>query len=68
MALKVIKTIWFTYSNKCIGMVKARDEVTKEIKFYVGVGYGLSEKDDIKHIIEHGAKFHKDHICDFLTS
>lgn len=48
---------WFSHINSTIGVVRMRDEITNELKFYIGNGHGLSEEDDYLEILAWGAKF-----------
>ena len=50
---------WYNTGNgDLIGIVECTDPITKEIKYYIGIGEGDSEEQDIKEIKEWGAKFY----------
>ena len=55
--MRHIRTIWF---NGTIGVVKAKDEITGEIKCYIGTGLGQSVEDDTRHIMQRGSKITKE--------
>lgn len=55
--MKILNTIWFS-GLKCVGIVLCVDEITREHKAYIGVGEGISEEADIRHIAEHGSPVH----------
>lgn len=42
--------------NKQVGIVKV--DTGYEIKFYIGLGNGLDEQEDIKMILERGCRFY----------
>lgn len=55
--MEIIKANWYTtMSKKCTGIIKARDILTNEIHYYIGVGDGESEEADIAKIIAYGTK------------
>lgn len=51
--LEVMATKWY---NK-LGIIKAKDKITNEIKIYIGEGWGFDEKQDIQHILAWGTKY-----------
>lgn len=53
---EVLDAKWF----QKLGVIKTKDTTTNEIKFYIGEGYGVSEEEDIKHIIDWGTKYTPD--------
>lgn len=56
--MEVIKANWYTTcSEKCAGIIKARDVLTDEIHYYIGVGDGKSEEADIAKVLAYGTKF-----------
>lgn len=58
MSSTIIDTIWYTtHLGKLIGIVKCEDDVTKEIKYYIGDGAGVDEKTDAEFIHQFGDKF-----------
>lgn len=60
-------TMWFNAMNSpIIGIVKCVDTITNEEKIYIGTGSGLSEDDDITHIIGYGCKVTKQYLINFL--
>ena len=50
---KVIGDIWF----QKFGIIKTKDLITGETKFYLGLGSGNNVEVDIAHIIDYGAKY-----------
>jgi hypothetical protein len=49
-------TVWFTTSRgDCIGIILAKDEVTKKKKAYIGAGDGESEEEDVQIIKDWGS-------------
>lgn len=46
---------WYN-GHSCVGIVYAHDEYDGP-KFYIGVGIGLDEDADVRHILAWGAKF-----------
>lgn len=67
--MKILDSIWFTPfgSTGCIGIVIGEDEVTNEIKTYIGNSGGVDMEFDIRQIARNGAKLHIDNVIDFLT-
>jgi hypothetical protein len=57
--MKIIASYWFTgfMSSFPIGIVLAEDEITGELKAYIGEGQGRSEENDACNILEYGSKF-----------
>lgn len=54
---KIVNKTWLTANRGIvIGIIKCYDEITKETKFYVGVGDGFNEEIDTESIHKHGAK------------
>lgn len=71
--MKVLNVMWLHQINNStpIGLVKAEDPTTKEIKFYIGTGIGLPnvpEKADIDLILKWGSKFKPEVITKFLKN
>lgn len=66
--LKPINTIWFSplCTTQCIGIIKAKDSESGEIKFYIGIGSGNTEEVDTQIVLARGARFSLP--PDFLTS
>lgn len=54
--LTIIKKEWFPTSTGLIGIIIAQDNITEETKYYMGVGVGINEQDDVKTILERGTK------------
>jgi len=52
---KVITATWRT-GKDCIGIVATFDEITKEIKFYIGLAEGNDPEIDAENIAKYGAK------------
>lgn len=43
--MKVLDVLWIgNYGINIVGIIKAQDVITKEIKFYIGTGKGESEE------------------------
>lgn len=56
--MKVLKVFWFgNFGVNILGIIKAQDNITKEIKFYIGTGKGESEETDIEIILAGGQKY-----------
>ena len=57
-SLTVLSTKWFSQldTTQIIGIIKAQDNITGEIFFYIGVTNGEDEKNDIIRILEYGHK------------
>lgn len=54
---------WFTpMSGETIGIVKTKNRITGEIKFRIGVGSGIVERDDVEYIKDWGAQFIPEYI------
>lgn len=50
---QLLDAIWYNF----LGVIKTKDTITNETKFYIGLGLGISEEEDIKHIIDYGTKY-----------
>jgi len=57
MSIKTAGVAWFTTSTEHFGIVVALDEITNQLKAYIGVVPGGDEEDDIELIKAYGAKF-----------
>lgn len=73
---KIIDSLWFNvntfqYLNKgeikVIGIIKAKDTITKEYKCYIGVGKGENIKDDETLILATGTYFSPKEFDDIKT-
>ena len=64
--MKALGVQWFASRRTVIGLVKAKDEVTDEIKFYLGTAVGADEEDDIRLIMEQGSKIISKDLIKFL--
>lgn len=51
--LEILNTIWYGK----LGIIKARDKTTNEIKIYIGEGEGEDERTDIYKIVSFGTKY-----------
>ena len=51
--LEILDALWYGK----LGIIKARDKVTNEIKIYIGEGDGLDIQTDIYHIVSFGTKY-----------
>jgi hypothetical protein len=63
--LKIIDVIWCNFN---IGIVKCLDEITNETKFYIGVGKGYDEGEDISDIMDWGTKLSPEHLKSFIDN
>ena len=57
--IKVLDAWWytpFTTEIPVIGIVKVKTE--REVKFYIGTGYGHDEEEDIERILKYGDRFY----------
>lgn len=61
--MKHIRTFWF---NGAIGIVKGRDDVTNELKWYIGVGYGVDKDFDEHKVITRGSPITKETLMELL--
>ena len=68
--IKLIDTVWFTnpYEMNVMGIVKGYDKITKEYNYYVGLGRGLSEEEDIKDILGWGTKYTEEQFKGFYET
>ena len=53
MSREVVRVWWFND----VGIVKVKDTVIDEYRFYIGKCEGVSEKYDIQHIMDWGYQF-----------
>ncbi len=60
MKILLIKTLWFTNSKGCIGIVLGEDSVTGEKKGYISQCRGDNERQDTHDITRNGSKFTKE--------
>lgn len=51
--LEVMATKWYGK----VGIIKAKDKITNEIKIYIGEGWGLDEQQDIQNVLAWGTKY-----------
>lgn len=66
--MTILNVKWLT-NRKTLGFVKAQDNVTGEIKYYIGVANGLDEDQDAKDIVNWGTKFqNKEAFDNYLDS
>lgn len=54
-------------SGMQMGIIKAQDQITGEVKFYIGTGTGMNEKIDRQMIIDWGSKVDPKTMIDFFT-
>lgn len=67
--MKVLDVLWIgNYGINIVGIIKAQDVITKEIKFYVGTGKGESEEADIAIILAGGQKYSKENFQGFFRN
>ena len=57
---KVTDYWFFNTFDETVGIVKVRDEITGEDRFYIGVADGIDEQRDIENIKSFGAPFFPD--------
>lgn len=74
--IEILDSIWFTPARyqplesgniACIGIVKTKDTITKEIKSYIGYGMGKDVNFDEDYIIASGAKLKKEWLGDIIN-
>lgn len=65
--MKVIDSIWYTQmgSTDTIGIVSGLDEITGQVKTYIGTARGISQQNDAQHILKTGAKINSIDITNF---
>jgi len=63
--MKALEVQWFSGTDN-IGIVKAEDEATGEIFFYISKVKGIDEAEDIKHIVDWGSKMGQDRMLSFF--
>lgn len=65
--MKVIDSKWFTQlgNQGTIGIVSGLDEITGEIKIYIGSAQGYNQSNDEEHILKTGAKISSLDITNF---
>lgn len=63
--MKVLEVQWFSGSVN-IGIVKAEDEDTGEVYFYISKVDGFNEASDIQHIVDWGSKMGQDRMLEFF--
>lgn len=58
MSSRIIDTAWYTtHVGQCIGIVKTFDDITQEVKYYIGVAPGIDEESDADYIKSYGDRF-----------
>lgn len=74
--IEILDSIWFTPARyypleggniACIGIVKIKDTITKEIKSYIGYGMGEDINFDEEYIIASGAELKKEWLGDIIN-
>lgn len=56
--MKVLKVLWVgNFGENKLGIIKAQDVVTEEMIYYIGIGKGKCEQEDIALILEGGQKY-----------
>lgn len=63
--MKALEAIWFTHQQYTMGIVAAKNDIG-QVKFYIGFAFGNDEKDDIKNILDYGAKLDPGEIKNFF--
>lgn len=58
--------LWFTTNRGAVGIVKKQDPITKEFKFYIGIGLGNDENIDAEYIRQFGSKIPRGFLLKFL--
>ncbi|MCC6447161.1 MAG: hypothetical protein IT215_00555 [Chitinophagaceae bacterium] len=65
--MQILKSIWFnSLQDGSIGIVKTKDMITNEEKYYIGNATGYNEKSDEANIARWGAKLNPDSLKDFF--
>lgn len=65
--MKILKTVWIgNFGYNILGIIKAQDEITEKINFYVGIGKGFSEEQDITLILAGGQKYTEEQFKDYF--
>lgn len=60
---KIVSKYWYTtHIGQTIGIIKCYDEITEEVKFYIGVAPGISEESDAEFIQSYGDKFYPEYL------
>lgn len=55
---KELHRYWFSGGcGSTIGIIKCQDQITDEIKYYIGAAYGIDPDIDAQHIMKYGDKF-----------
>lgn len=56
--MRVLKSVWIgNFGNNILGIIKTEDVVTEKIVYYIGIGKGKCEQEDIILIIAGGQKY-----------
>ena len=55
---KITDTYWYSCLAGLIGIVECEDEITKEIKYYIGIAYGANKEADARYIQQNGARLY----------
>lgn len=55
---KILDSYWHSSPAGLIGIVECKDEITKEIKYYIGIGYGVNEEADARYIQRNGTRIY----------
>ena len=68
--IEVLDSRWFdqNFPNRCMGIIKARDTVTDELKFYIGCGRGVDPCLDTNLIVRHGTKYTRQTFAELLLN
>lgn len=65
--MEVLDAIWIgNFGYNTLGIIKARDKITFDINFYIGIGQGINEQQDIHNIMAAGTKYTKEQFQDFF--
>lgn len=64
--METLDSMWFTHLDKTVGIIATKND-QGEVKFYLGVVDGVSEKVDIRRIKEWGAKVYPETMIDFFN-
>lgn len=63
--MKNVQVLWISCNGLPVGIVKAYDEIEKRWHYYIGVGQGFDEQQDIQTIMAWGQKFYS---LDFIQT
>ena len=59
---------WFPGERACVGCLIAQDEITKDMRGYIGAVGGYNEQADIVYLINHGSKLNLSAAREFIKA